>query len=217
VLRSLALGAREWAEVLAWTPDLASGGQLAPYLAKLQQLGLVEGEGPLDARPGARSRRYRLVDPFLGFWHRFVLPHLSQLAEGQAQKVWRQHVRPHLDEYAAQLFPIVCRQYLERHSEHPLLGRARTLGGLWGDGYDIDPAGTLRTGAAFYGKTFWERGRITEIEDENLQEEMRGTRYGFGKEARLRLLFSTGGFSPGLLRRGARSDVMHLISTNQLF
>jgi hypothetical protein len=217
VLRSLALGAREWADILAGTPDLSTGGQLAPYLSKLQQLGLVTSEASLDARAGSRSRRYRIADPFLGFWHRFVLPSLSDLVDGRGAEVWRKLIRPRLDEHAAQLFPLACRDYLTHHAHERLPATARTLGGLWGDGYDIEPAGTLRTGAAFYGRTFWERGRITEAEDESLQEELRHTRYGYGKEARLRVLFSTGGFAPGLLRRVARSDLMHLITLDDLF
>jgi hypothetical protein len=217
VLRSLALGAREWADILAGTPDLATGGQLAPYLSKLQQLGLVAAEASLDARAGSRSRRYRIVDPFVSFWHRFVLPSLSELADGRGAEVWRRHIRPRLEDHAAQLFPRACRDYLTHHAHGRLPATARTLGGLWGDGYDIEPAGTLRTGAAFYGRTFWERGRITEAEDESLQEEVSHTRYGYGKEARLRVLFSTGGFAPGLLRRVARSDLMHLITLDDLF
>jgi hypothetical protein len=217
VLRALASGAREWAEILAGTPDLASGGQLAPYLSKLQQLGLVTAEASLDARPGARSKRYRAADPFLAFWHRFVLPRLSDLLDGRGAEVWRHHIRRALDDHAAQIFPLVCRDYLAQHANGRLPGTARTLGGLWGEGYDIEPAGTLRTGAAFYGRTFWEQGRIPESADVELQEEVRRTRYGYGKEARLRLLFSTGGFSPALLRRGARSDVMHLLTLDDLF
>jgi hypothetical protein len=91
------------------------------------------------------------------------------------------------------------------------------LGGLWGSGYDIDPAGTLRTGSVVYGKAFWGGGRIPEVADHALQEEMRRTRYGFGRESRLRLLFSTDGFSPGLIRHVARSDAIHLIGVDDLF
>jgi hypothetical protein len=217
VLRSLASGNREWAEVTAGTPDLASGAQLAPYLSKLQKLGLVQGEASLDARPGARSRRYRIADPFVWFWHRFVLAHLSELTDGQGHDVWRKHIRPQLDVYAAELFPIACREYLAHHADPRVPGTGRTLGGLWGDGYDIEPSGTLHTGAALYGRTFWASGRITEAEDEALQEEMRRTRYGFGKEARLRALFSSDGFAQALLRRGARSDLMHLITLEDLY
>ena len=190
---------------------------MAPYLSRLQALGVVTGEASLDARPGSRSRRYRIVDPFIWFWYRFVLPHLSELLDGRTSDVWRLRVRPYLDEYASSLFPQACREYVARYGRERLPATARELGGLWGIGYDFDVAGTLRTGAAVYGKVFWGQGRIPEAEDEKVQEDLRHTRYGFGKEARLRLLFSTDGFASGLLRRGARSDVMHLIGIDALF
>ena len=62
--------------------------------------GPFEAARVLDARPGSRSRRYRILDPFIWFWHRFVLPHLSELLDGRTSDVWRMRVRPELDDYA---------------------------------------------------------------------------------------------------------------------
>lgn len=217
LLRSLADGRREWGEILAGTPEFGTGGQMAPYLARLQQLGMVAGEASLDARPGSRSRRYRIGDPFLSFWHRFVLPNLTEILDARGNDVWRAHIRPHLDTHAASFFPFACREYVARYAHERLPASARELGGLWGPDYDIEVAGTLRTGAAVYGRAVWGKGRIQEAVDEELQEAMRRTRYGFGREARLRLVFSTDGFSSGLIRRGARSDVMHLLGADALF
>jgi hypothetical protein len=217
LLRSMASGRREWGDILAGTPELDSGGQMAPYLARLQQLGVVAAEASLDARPGSRSRRYRIVDPFLCFWYRFVLPHLTDLFDGRASDVWRQRIRPGLDSYASALFPSVCREYLTHYAGETLLATAREVGGLWGADYEMDPAGTLRTGGALYGHAYWSRGRTPEAAVEALETEMRKTRYGFGREARLRLLFSTEGFTRGMLRRGARSEGLHLIDGQSLF
>jgi hypothetical protein len=190
---------------------------MAPYLARLQQLGFVAADTSLDARANSRNRRYRIVDPFVWFWHRFVLPHLTDLFDGHSADVWRRHVRPRLDEHASALFPAACREYLTHYADERLPATAREVGSLWGAGYEVDLAGTLRTGAAVYGRTYWGLGRTPEAADEALVSEMRSTRYGFGKEARLRLLFSTDGFSTGLLRRGARTDVLHLIGIDALF
>jgi hypothetical protein len=217
LLRSLARGRRDWSSILADAPEFATGGQMAPYLARLQDVGLVHGETSLDARPQSRSRRYRIADPFVWFWYRFVLPNLTDIEDGRGPEVWRRAVRPQLDAHAAAVFPIACREYLSRYAEGRLPATTRELGGLWGVDHDIDPAGTLRTGSAVYGKTFWGRGRIPESADEALQAELRRTRYGFGKEVRLRLLFSTDGFSPGLVRRVARSDAIYLIGPDELF
>jgi uncharacterized protein len=217
LLRSMASGRREWGEILAGTPEMDTGAQMAPYLARLQRLGLVIGDASLDARPEARSRRYRIVDPFVWFWHRFVLAHLTDLLDGRTTEVWRRHIRPRLDEHASALLPLACRDYLTHYAHERLPANAREVGGLWGLDYEVELAGTLRTGAAVYGHAFWGRGRTAESADDRLLEAMRNTRYGFGKEARLRVLFSTEGFSPGLLRREARTDVLHLIGSEALF
>ena len=216
LLRTLASGRREWGEILASTADFAGGGQMAPYLSRLQGMGLVESEASLDAAPGARQRRYRIRDPFLVFWYRFVLPHLTDLAAGMEREVWRRHVRPALDDHAALVFPLACRDHLLRHAHETLGADARATGGLWGAGYDIEPAGTLRTGAAVYGRALWGGGRVPETTDSVLQEEIRRTRYGFGKEARLRVVFATDGFAPALVRRAARSDHLHLLGPGDL-
>jgi hypothetical protein len=217
LLRSMAGGRRDWGDILSGTPELDTGAQMAPYLARLQQLGVVAGDASLDARPESRNRRYRIVDPFVWFWHRFVLPHLTDLLDAKATEVWRRRIRPRLDDYAAALLPLACREYLTHYAGERLPATAREVGGLWGPDYEVDPAGTLRTGAAVYGHAYWGRVRTPESADDALLDAMRNTRYGFGREARLRLLFSTEGFSPGLLRRGARTDVLHLIGIESLF
>jgi len=217
VLHSLSQGHRDWGAVVAGAPDFASGAQLAPYLSRLQQLGLVAGAASLDAGTGTRNRRYAVDDPFLSFWHRFVLPELSDLMDGRAAEVWRRRVRPGLEQHTALLFPVACRQYLVHHGEERLAARAREIGGLWGADYDIEVAGTLRTGAAVYGRAFWRGGRVPEAAEDVLEDEIGRTRYGFGREARLRVVFATDGFAPGLLRRGVRSEVLHLIDIASMY
>jgi hypothetical protein len=54
------------------------------------------------------------------------------------------------------------------------------------------------------------------VADELLTQEIRHTRYGFAKERRIRLIFSTDGFSPALVRRAARSDALHLLGLEEL-
>jgi len=217
VLHSLSQGSSEWGAVVAGAPDFASGAQMAPYLARLQQLGLVAGAASLDAGPGTRNRRYAIEDPFLSFWHRFVLPDLSDLVDGRAAEVWRRRVREGLEQHAALLFPVACRQYLVHHGQERLPARAREIGGLWGADHDIEVAGTLRTGAAVYGRAFWRGGRVPETAEDVLEDEIGRTRYGFGREARLRVIFSTDGFAPGLLRRGVRSEILHLIDIGAMY
>jgi hypothetical protein len=216
VLAALAGGRREWAEILAGAPAFRSGGQMAPYLARLHELGLIASEASLDAAPGSRHRRYRVAEPFFAFWYRFVLPNLSDLVAGRSRDVWRLRIRPALDGYAAGLFPLACRHYLVEHVRERLGASAREVGGLWGAEYDLEPAGTLKSGAAFYGRSLWGGGRVGEAADDALVEEIRRTRYGFGRERRIRLIFATDGFSPELVRRAARGELLHLLGPEEL-
>lgn len=216
LLRAMAGGAAEWGTIMEATSEVESGGQMAPYLARLEELGLVRGDRSLDAGPRSRRRRYRIADPFLAFWHHLVLPHVSEIEMGRGGEVWSRHVRPGLAAHMARWLPLLARTWLARYADERLPSLAREVGGLWGRGYDLDPAGTLRTGAVVYGATRWSDAPADESHDDDVAAQLRATRYGFGREARLRLLVSVTGTSPGLVRRAARDPLLHLVGPADL-
>jgi uncharacterized protein len=200
ILTALAPGETDWAAVHAGVPDLGRSGQVAPYLAKLTQLGLVTARRSLDADPSSRSTRYAIADPFLAFWYRFV-PSIRYGIEAESESAsYGRAVRPSLDDHLASVFPALCRQHMRFDALETLGANAREGGSLWGAGYELPVAGLLTSGAAYYGACVWvpdETGGtpLTEIE-----RSMRETRFGFGRERRLRLVF-TGRPAPQSLRR----------------
>ncbi|MDP2959499.1 MAG: AAA family ATPase [Longimicrobiales bacterium] len=204
VLAALAPGEADWGTVHAGVPDLSASGQAAPYLKRLEEVGLVEARRSLDASPRTRARRYRLRDPFLAFWFRFVLPHRHRFADASADALYAEVVRPQLDRHVASVFPQVCRDFMANDAVEVLGANARECGSLWGRGYDIPVAGVLGTGSPFYGLP------VTDEEDSGgsllprLDAEIRETRYGFGREQRLRLLFLIREPTSALLRDAAR-------------
>lgn len=216
VLRALGGGALEWGRIVEKASGVESGGQIAPYLARLEELGLVRAERSLDAGPRTRRRRYRIRDPFLAFWHRSVLPRVSQLGAGQGAGLRSDVVRGELDAHMSLVFPMACREYLRRYADERLPAVAREVGGLWGDGYDMEVSGTLRTGPVVYGRAFWRDEALDREADDALAGEVRSTRYGFGREARIRLLVSRSGFAPDLSRRAARDRLLHLVGIEDL-
>lgn len=213
VLRALAAGAREWGEIRRTDPSFPSGNQLAPYLATLQETGWVETSRSLDAAPESRKRRYRLADPFTAFWYAVVEPAVARLLEGAgAAAVWRDLP---VDRHAERWFPDACLQALaERGGEFLPVG-ARETGGLWGDGYDFPVAGTLTNGAAVYGVCAWERATAADADHATAQ--MRATRYGFGRQARLRLVFTAAPPDETLIRRAARDPLIRIVALESLF
>lgn len=216
ILRALAGGRREWGELVDAVPEFGSAGQLAPYLARLEALGWIEVERSVDAPARSRSRRYAVADPLLATWFRFVLPHLAELEAGGAADVWARHVRPGLDGHMALHFGRLCRAWLLEHGDERLPAPAREAGGLWGSGYDLEVGATLRTGAACYGRCLWsEVPAGTEVVEE-IDDAIGATRYGFGRESRIRLVFSAGGFDAELQRRSVREPPVRLIGLEDL-
>lgn len=215
ILQGLAFGEASWAEVHAAVPDLTASGQVAPYLGRLEGLGQVETRRSLDARPGGRSRRYRIRDPFDAFWFRFVLPELSRLERGLGDAVLAETVRPAIDDHVATVLPDVCRTYMASHVMERAGTNARENGSLWGAGYDLPVAGVLRAGPAFYGACRW-AGRAGVQDLQSLEGGIAATRYGFGRETRLRILFAAGGFSPELARSAARRHDLMLVDAAAL-
>ncbi len=84
------------------------------YLDTLQQLHLVERRVPVTERQPQKSRRgiYRLTDPYLRFWFRFVHPNRSQLERGAAQIILKNQVLPQIDLFTGLAFEEICRQFL---------------------------------------------------------------------------------------------------------
>lgn len=210
ILAALANGEADWSAVHAGVPDLTASGQVAPYLKRLEDLGLVEVRRSLDAGPRSRGRRYRITDPFFAFWYRFVLPHRERLDLGGGEELLASHIRPGLDHHVRTVFPEICRQHMTLDVMEFLGANARECGGLWGPGYDIPVAGILSSGGAFYGSSMLAEDDDAEVL-RRLDRDIRETRYGFGRERRLRVLFSPASMPAALQREAARRHDVHLV------
>ncbi|MHB1193398.1 MAG: ATP-binding protein [Longimicrobiales bacterium] len=216
ILAALAGGEGDWGTVQAGVPDLSASGQAAPYLKRLEEVGLVEARRSLDASPAARSRRYRIRDPFTAFWFRFVLPHRHRLGEGTADALLAEVVRPGLDAHAGTLFAEACRDFMAHDAREVLGANARECGSLWGSGYDIPVAGTLATGAPFYGMPVPPSAHAGSSTLRALDAQVRETRYGFGRERRLRLLFTQADAPSSLQREAARRHDVAVVGLDTL-
>ena len=218
ILAALAEGARDWRSIHPANPTFGSGNQLAPYLATLQKLGWVESERSLDAAAGARQRRYYIADPFVAFWYGVVEPALGPLLEGAAPtSVLRGALAgPPFASHVSSVLPRALRRVIVQEGDSLVGARARQIGGLWGEGYDLPLAGTLRTGATLYATAVW--GRIATVADADaVHRQMRATRFGFGREARMRVVFTASGATEPLIRRVARDELLRVIPLDKAF
>ena len=111
------------------------------YLDTLQQLHLVERRVPVTEKQPQKSRRgiYRLRDPYLRFWFRYVHPNRSQLERGGAQIILNNQVLQQLDLFTGLAFEEICQQFLwsaELSGEFPLT--PLNIGNWWNANEEID-------------------------------------------------------------------------------
>ncbi|MDH3270172.1 MAG: ATP-binding protein [Gemmatimonadota bacterium] len=217
VMHTLAAGEADWATVHAGVPDLTRSGQVAPYLKRLVELGLIAARRSIDAPPRSRSTRYAITDPFFAFWFRFVfLRRLARPSGNELGDYYARMIRPRVDDHLESVFPLVCRQHMTFDAIETFGANAREGGSLWGAGYDLPVAGILSSGAAYYGTCRWSGADEGADPLTAIERSMRETRYGFGRERRLRVVF-TGRRAPRELRREvARRHDAQLIDVEAL-
>lgn len=217
ILRTLAQGPLEWSRILAGTSGVSTGGQLAPYLRKLEDEGLVISERPLDAEEGSRNRRYLLSDPFLAFWFGKVLPNRSLLTTLGPVRVWRDRIRPGLEEHMERWLARGARLWLRFHGREALPARARSVGGLWAGEADFDPVAWLENGQVCYGLTRWDHGPLAGDDlPRAMTARMKATRYGIGREARAPLYFLPWGGGEAVRREVAREPLARVLTLEDL-
>jgi hypothetical protein len=215
-LSTLARGECDWSRLHEGVPDLGSSGQLAPYVRRLEELGLVQVRRSLDASPTGRSRRYSVTDPFFAFWYRFLLADAGAPSTRGVIEARLKAVRAGLDDHLATIFPTVCRQHMGHDAIETLGANARALGGLWGATYEIPVAGILTSGAAFFGACHWRPPVRGEDPLGEIDRQTRETRYAFGRERRIRLLFSRTEPPRWLQRDSVRRDQTLLLGPRDL-
>jgi uncharacterized protein len=118
---------------LGWT-DLVERSRVeestaSRYVRILEDLHIVRSANPVFAPANARRRRYRVADPFIRFWFRFVFPYQADLTAGlDPEDHYERNVAPFLAEHAAVAFEDICRSWVrDRYSNS-----TDTVGPWWG-------------------------------------------------------------------------------------
>jgi AAA+ ATPase superfamily predicted ATPase len=215
ILAAIADGCTKVGEINGRIRDIKDSVSLSPYMDRLERMRLVRAEHSLDAAPKSRDRRYFVDDPLIAFWHRFVRPNLSSVAQGFGAEVWHHQIEPRLDEFMGGAFEEICREHARRHSQERLPAPAQEVGQIWGADYDIDVAGRLLDGSMLYGECKWRRGEVGEDVVNTLIRRAEQTAYGRGEGRRHFVLYTRTAFKTGVLERAAKDGriVLHTPAT----
>ncbi len=162
ILHALAIGAvtRTRISTLTGLPD----GHMSKYLTVLRDTGFVNRFVPVT-EDAARSRRghYRITDPLLRFYYRFLPKHNSRLALGEQEEILTE-IEADLPAYVAENSWVeLCQEWLlkaGRIGDMPL--RLSEVGGAWYRRHNIPIVGIdLDRQLITFGSAVWTNKTVT--------------------------------------------------------
>jgi AAA+ ATPase superfamily predicted ATPase len=126
------------------------------HLNTLVDLGYVQRRYPVTgARPGARTVRYALDDPFLRFWFRFIFPHQSTLRMLGPKLGYAEIIKPGIEAYHGRCFERLCREALPMIYQAEGVRAAFECGEYWDKNVQIDVVGLRQDGWTDLGECKW--------------------------------------------------------------
>ncbi len=129
-LQAIAAGERSWSKITSRVGK--PGGSLSRPLRWLEEMHLVARIVPITEDPKTSRRAlYRITDPYIAFWHRFVAPLVAagETSLTPPELLWEGRVRPGLDDYMGGPFEDICRSWVARTSR--LAFRPSRVGAWW--------------------------------------------------------------------------------------
>jgi len=224
VLRAIAAGQTRINQIDQRT-GIGDSSRVSQILDRLQKLWLVRRELPVTVRNPERSRKsfYRITDPYLRFWFRFVLPAQGRLTDAEgARRHLDGRVIPQLDEFvSAPAFEEVCQAWLRRRTD------AAAVGWWWGRIREQGEAGTRDVDRELdavaidddgeviaVGACRWTAGKMPAGERNKLEAVAAHLRPG-GEPPAL-FLFSRSGFTESLERDADTNPRLNLIEAAEL-
>lgn len=154
VLEAIALGRRSQGEI-ARAVGLSTAA-LTPHLKNLVGLGYLERVVPLSPRPAPRTAVvYRIADPLLRFWFRFVAPYASTLRLVAPERAVEQLVLPQWESYCGEGFERMCREALPLlYADEGIAARFQ-IGEYWDRAIQLDVVGLRADGWIDLGECKW--------------------------------------------------------------
>ncbi|MGH3280974.1 MAG: ATP-binding protein [Trebonia sp.] len=208
ILELLASGEKELHEIAA--PMRMNGSVVTKYLATLMELRLVRRKQPIGSAANARSGHWRLADPFLRFWFRYVFPFQAGLESGlRPVDLYDVEIGPTLADHVSPVFEDWCRQLLR--STHGM--KATVVDSWWGNAAnqfrrtkersseEIDAVGMLRSKVTLVAECKWtnkplDRGIVTDLETYKIPA-LRDAGFKIADPLRI-VLFSKAGYGRSL-------------------
>jgi len=226
VLRAIAAGQTRVAQIAARTGISGGSSRVSQMLDVLQRLWLVEKQLPVTVTNPERSRQsfYRIADPYLRFWFRFVLPSQARLVDPEgARRHLERRVLPELARFvSAPAFEEVCQEWLRGATD------AAAVGWWWGTVREMRGAALRNVDRELDAAAIDDDGRVVAIgsckwtagplpTSELTKLEALSSHLAQGREPPDLYFFSRAGFDQGLTSAAEGDERVHLVRPADLF
>jgi uncharacterized protein len=157
VIEAIAGGERTWNGISKRVGR--DGGSLSRAVQWLIEMRIIERVVPITETNPRKSKRalYRITDPYVAYWHRFVSPMISAGMIGLApgERLWTEQVQPRMDDYMGGVFESVCRDFARRGDGLPF--QPLRVGEWWdaGSQNEIDVVAVGGEGQLLVGECTW--------------------------------------------------------------
>ena len=152
ILAALAEGKYKLNDIYAQTGF--SRAKISVYLKNLTEMDCTEKLFSFDTEDPRSVQKglYRIREPFLRFWYRFIYPNLSEIAQGNGEQVYEKEIAPYLYAYVKEAFCDVCGEYLQVMNRYnQLKEHYGAFGGWYGKVGKIDVVAKAEDGAYLAG------------------------------------------------------------------
>ncbi|HEX4705399.1 MAG TPA: DUF234 domain-containing protein [Pseudonocardiaceae bacterium] len=135
VLSAIGSGERTFSNIAREAGEIPATS-LQRALVTLTDKRIVVGDLPLSTRP-SKDRRYRIVDPYLRFWLRFLAPAMAEIERGRGD-LTLQRIRRDWTTWRGRAVEPLIREALARRLPDDVLPAAPAIGGYWTRSNDVE-------------------------------------------------------------------------------
>ena len=210
ILLAMSQGERKLGEIINATGFDKS--TLSSYLSILNNLRLTEKEVPITEKYPEKSRKglYRIADPFVEFWFRFVFNEKRLLETGQPDKALKK-IKQAIDELMGRHYEVFAREYLKYHPPVPL----QFIGKWWDRNQEIDVLGiNEETRDIVFAECKWSNKPVGTNIYEDLKAKTVLVDWHNDERKEHFVLFSKAGFTEDMKKR-AKKEKMILVEKDK--
>lgn len=189
--------------------------KISVYLKNLASFEVIEKVVSFTSGGWENTKKgiYRIREPFIDFWFKFVYAHQSELWQMKPEEFYDRFIEPDIRGYLDRIFERVCSEYIELLSsvgKTPI--RVSSIGTWIGKDGTIDIVGADEERNTVVGSCHWGDTPMGEESYENLLASMKLARLS----AEAVYLFSGNGFTDGLKKLVESGRNVNLIDLEEL-